>query len=134
MQWITESGAVALLNRLVDNLPTTFHLYINDVPGSYSAVLTDFVEASWPDYRRKFDKIWSPALWINNAAYSWTDQKVWTRGSGGLPVYVYGYYVTIGRPRRLLWFEPREAGPVPMIHSFDCVTILPQISYRGVSP
>lgn len=131
MLCITSDGAVALLNRMLDGIPTLFHLYCNDVPRSTETILSDLVAADWPAYRPIFDRRWSPALWVDVAAFSWTDQKTWIRGSGGAPRLVYGYFVTIGRPHRLLWYEPREGGPIPMVLPTDCVTITPELSYSG---
>lgn len=119
------------LDALLEDLDTWFHLYVTRLSLGRGTLLADFTEASWPAYQPLRVTTWSPSQILRGRAWSSADPTQWTRGSGGAPAQVYGYYVTDGRTGPLLWCESRQQGPTPMTAPTDMVVVLPRLTLRG---
>lgn len=127
---VPNVGAAALLDDMLAEVDTYYHLYTNDETLTSATVLADLTEATWPDYRAMRVTTWSPAIAVEGTAASQADPVLWVRGVGGLAVDVYGYYVTDGQTGPLLWIEARPAGPTPMRAATDTVLVTPQLTLR----
>lgn len=125
---IVLNGARELCNQMTTELYASCHLYVNALLPTRNTLLTDFTEASYPGYAPQEIYGWAPAVIQGNNAVSWSDQLVFTRGNGGALQLVYGYFVTRGNPRRLLWAELRPFGPIRMEFGGDVVVVLPQLT------
>ena len=128
---VPDVGATACLDALLDEGVTTwYHLYVNDVSLGRATTLGDLTEADWPDYAPQRVTTWTPATVPIDRAVSAADPLLWTRGDGGDPRQVYGYYVTDGQTGPLLWAETRPQGPLPMVAPTDAVLVTPRVTLR----
>lgn len=119
-------GATALLDDLLDDVTTWYHLYVTDITLSVDTVLGDFVEASFPGYLPLLVSTWAPSLWDVDRAVSNADPAVWTRGGPPSLVTVYGYYVTDGMVGPLLWCERRTEGGIVLNNPGEQCQVLPK--------
>jgi len=118
------------LDAFLDNLTPYYHLFTTAMPEDPLIVLADFTEADWPAYAPQRASGWTPAVLVGERAASMADALLWTRGTGGAPRDVYGYYVTDTAGGPLIWWEAREEGPLPMQDPFHTVRVLPRLTLR----
>lgn len=118
------------LDALLDGLTPYYHLYIAEVTVDPGVTLADFAEADWPTYTPRRAVSWVPAIMSGGRAVATADPIMWQRGTGGSPRQVYGYFVTDGQTGPLCWWEPRDAGPLPMAASGDSVIVRPRLTLR----
>lgn len=127
---LSPIGAAALLDHLTDTADLWVHLYVELHAVTACLGPDDLVEASWPGYAPQLSRTWSPAEVVGHHAQSYADPIVWTRGTGGAPARVYGYYITLGSSGgSLLLAQPADdqAGLV-MASSGDSVTVYPSLT------
>lgn len=125
---LTSNGAVELCQQWTYEILLVCHLYVNLVDWSQSTTLTDIVEASFPGYSPLPVSGWSPAGWVAGQAVTRADQVVFTCSAAAAPQAVVGYYMTRGKPARLILGEPRAAGPITISAGEQVVVVLPQLT------
>lgn len=125
---VPMTGLAYLAEELLGTLSPTYHLYVTPATLTPATILADLTEASWPGYAAVAVTKWSPPEQAAPPAISRGDPVTWTRGNGGQPAEVYGYYVTDGPAGPLLWAEASPTGALPMIQATDTVTIVPEFS------
>lgn len=91
---VTDQGLTTFLaNALAPRL--FVRLFNNNIPVSFSSVLGDFTQATFPGYADlELTGLWSaPAIDSVERAFSRITTLSWTRGAGGLPETIYGYVI-----------------------------------------
>lgn len=91
---ITDVGLKLRLGATIG--PRLFlRLFSNDVPILTSSSLVQFDVPSWPGYADvELTSLWTPPN-VDTVGRAWSAvyNVTWTRGSGGLPEYVYGWLI-----------------------------------------
>lgn len=123
-------AAPQALDAMLADAHTWAHLYTNDITPDQDTTLADLTEASWPDYAPLRISGWTPSVVSGIYAVSTADQVLWTRGTGGDPAQVFGYWVSDLKTGAMLWVERRPQGPLPMAAASDQVLLLPRVTLR----
>jgi hypothetical protein len=103
-----------IVDEFIGSIAPYVHLYMTDTPLTRRTTLADFVELDTPSYAAQRAVAWSPSTIRGSLAVTEADPIRWTRGAGGTPRDVYGYYVTDGVSGSLLWCERASTAPIPM--------------------
>jgi len=130
---LATTGAVFQLSILRNAaIEDTFlcHLYKNDYVPHKGSVASDFTEATFDGYSPQNLNAWSsPLIDPNGDALSVEAIHTWTKSSGGVANYIWGYYVTDGTGAVLQWAE-RFPSVVPMETTGDTLSVVPTWRYR----
>jgi hypothetical protein len=131
---IPDVGEVVMLDTLRSNWGTLqIGLYgAPHVPADADTLATYVaLEMSFPGYARQDILNWIAPLGDGmGRALTVADVVTWTRGAGGVPASVHGYFV-ISPGGILLWAEQVPGGPFPINAQGNTYTILPAHTYRS---
>lgn len=123
-------GACRLLDDMLDNVETWFHLFVDDVNPTADLAIGGFTEPGWEGYAALKMAQWTPAIWAKTRAITWGEQLRWI-SPGTVPVQkVYGYYVTDGQFGPLLWSERDPTGPIDAGSPGTPINIYPEFSLQ----
>lgn len=98
-----------------------------DVLSTYTAI-----EATFPGYATAETANWSvPAPDGTGRQFTQADFQVWTRGVGGSPESIFGYFIWDADSGDLLWAEADPNAPVPINSSGNTYTVRPRLTDRS---
>jgi len=127
---LLSEGAEALLDVWTDTVGYTYHLYCNELSPSDVINRTSFVEATFPGYKPQPAKGWTNAATVEGCTSSSADPILWSCAADTDPQDVWGYFVTMGLTGPLLFWEPRDTGPVRIAAKGDPVELFPRLTCR----
>jgi hypothetical protein len=127
---VAEKTFLDLIIKPYFNTNSVLRLYVNSLTPLDATVVGDFTEASFPGYLAQNIMDWGVSVTTpEGRAQIEAGVKTFTRGVGGSPQTVYGYYVT-GVGGSLLFAEKVDP-PVTLSTSGQQYTVLPRFTVRS---
>ena len=125
---ISLAGRARICDAITSDIAAWYHLYTNDPPITTGLTAADLEEPDYSGYEPQPARYWAPAVLTDQTATAQAQPILWTRGSGGRPRDVMGYYVTDGRDGPLLWAERGSSAPYLLSQPGDELLIIPTIA------